>query len=145
MSDTVQPAQIPQQQLFGAFLQTPQKRRWPVAAALVGVALTAGGLRLVAAQTGVNVVTPRGVRTIEMGMTTTQVNHLLGKPFALADSPDGRDCFRYGYPNLDNPSFVVSTLCYEEMRLREISQERYTAWNVSEDGSRIQQAGQLPE
>src|SRR5688572_27244468 len=137
MSDSATPAPAPQQKLFSVFLEAPQRRRWPVAAVLIGVALTAGGLRAVTGRTGVNIVTPRGIRTVEPGMTTYQVNDLLGRPFALADSTDGLDCYRYGYPNLDNPSFVVWSLCYEEKRLREISQQRYTAWSVSEDGSQL--------
>ncbi|HVE87192.1 MAG TPA: hypothetical protein VND93_30260 [Myxococcales bacterium] len=138
MSDATQPDQAPQQQVFfRVFLEAPQRRRWPVAAVLVGVGLTVAGLRLVAAQTGVNVVTPRGIRTVEPGMTTYEVNRLLGKPFALADSHSGLDCFRYGYPNFESPSFVVYSLCYEEARLREISQQRYTAWTISEDGTHL--------
>ena len=133
------PAPVPQQKLFSVFLEAPTRRRWPVAAVLVGLALTVGGMRLVTTPSGVNIVTPRGVRTVEKGMTKYQVNDLLGRPFALASSRGGMDCFRYGYPNLDNPSFVVWSLCYEEARLRDITQQHYTAWMVSEDGTRIEQ------
>jgi len=127
----------PRQQIFAAFLEAPQRRRWPVTVVLAGLALTVGSLRLVATQTGTNVVTPRGIQTIEPGMTEHEVNHLLGKPFAPAASPEGMDCFRYGYPNLESPSFVVYSLCYQEAQLHGISQQRYSAWAMSEDGTLV--------
>lgn len=128
--------------IFQAFLETPQRRKAPWVAVVVGLALTAGAIRLVTLQDGTNIVTPHGVRTVREGMTRPEVTHLLGKPFAFADSRNGMDCYRYGYPNMENPSFVVYSLCYEEARLRDISEQRYTAWTVSEDGSRLTPPGE---
>ncbi|HEY8206973.1 MAG TPA: hypothetical protein VIG99_05810 [Myxococcaceae bacterium] len=130
------------QQIFGAFLETPQKQRWSLPATLLGIALTVVGVRLVTHREGTNIVTPRGIQTVHTGMTKPEVNQLLGRPFAFAEAHDGLDCYRYGYPNLENPSFVVYSLCYEEAHLRDISQQRYTTWTVSEDGSRMTPAGQ---
>lgn len=128
--------------IFQAFLETPQRRKAPWVAVVVGLALTAGAIRLVTLQDGTNIVTPHGIRTVRQGMSRPEVNHLLGKPFAFADSRNGMDCYRYGYPNLENPSFVVYSLCYEEAHLRDISEQRYTGWTVSEDGSHLTPAGE---
>ena len=76
--------------LFGAFLEAPQKRRWPVLAVLVGIALTAGGLRLVASRTGGipdltgedgAVLVPAG----DPGALTAAVRSLLDDPGRAAD------------------------------------------------------------
>ena len=108
MSDSTSTASSPKQQIFGAFLQAPPKRRWPLAGVVIGIALTVLGVRLVVRRDGINVVTPRGIRTVHTGMTRPEVNDILGRPFALAEARDGLDCYRYGYPNLENPSFVVA-------------------------------------
>ena len=127
--------------IFRAFLDTPQRRKAPWVAVVVGMALTAGAIRLVTTTDGTNVVTPHGIRTVREGMSKPEVNHLLGRPFAFADSRNGMDCYRYGYPNIENPSFVVYSICYEEARLRDISEQRYTSWTVSEDGSELTPGG----
>jgi SmpA/OmlA family protein len=128
--------------IFRAFLEKPQRRKAPWVALVVGLTLTAGAIRLVTLRDGTNIVTPRGVRTVHQGMTRPEVNQLLGRPFALADSRNGMDCYRYGYPNLENPSFVVYSLCYDEARLHDISEQRFTSWTVNEDGSELTPAGQ---
>src|SRR3954470_4510165 len=123
MSDTTpSPALTSKQQIFGAFLEAPQKRRWPLTAVGIGIGLTVLGVRLVVHRDGTNVVTPHGIRTVHAGMTRPEVNPLLGKPFALAEARDGLDCYRYGYPNMETPSFVVYSLCYEEAHLRDVSE-----------------------
>jgi hypothetical protein len=137
MSDPTSTASSPKQQIFGAFLQVPQKRRWHVAGVVIGIALTVLGVRLVARRDGINIVTPRGIRTVQTGMTRPEVNDILGRPFALAEARDGLDCYRYGYPNLENPSFVVYSICYQEARLRDISEQRYSTWTISDDGSQL--------
>src|SRR3954469_24226403 len=130
MSDSTSPApvSVPRQQLFGAFLVAPQRRRWPLTAVVIGLALTVLGVRLVLLRDGTNIVTPHGIRTVHAGMTRPEVNHLLGKPFSLAGARDRMYCYRYRYPNLETPSFVVYSLSYQEARLRDVSEQRYVSW-----------------
>lgn len=113
--------------LFGAILEPPRRRRWPWVVLIAGLS----GLSIVAAvhrtAGATNVMTPTGVHTVRTGMTTGEVSHLLGKPFDVRRQADGAECFKYGHPTLEMASFVVYDVCYEQGRLRDVTQKEYTA------------------
>lgn len=119
-----------QDALFTAFReQKPSRARWALlpAAALV---LGAGGWALSRqADRTYRVVTPRGIITVSHGMTPQEVTGLLGKAITL-DRTGASECYRYGQPTLVAESFVVYSVCYEDGKLRDVVQRKYSAWQV---------------
>lgn len=129
--------------LFGAFLEQRRTRRAPVAAVLAACAATVALFKVATIETGFNVITPYGVKTVKVGMTTAEVNSVLGRPWA----PDhrggegGSECYRYGRLTMEAPSFVVYSVCYEQAKLRDVTEQRFSAWQVSEDGQELAPPG----
>jgi hypothetical protein len=74
-------------------------------------------------------VTPRGIRTVRLGMTTAEVQEALGT--AIQHQREGAlECVRYGMPTLKSPSFAVTQICSEEGRVVRFKEERFEASQV---------------
>ncbi|WP_426756155.1 hypothetical protein [Myxococcus sp. Y35] len=121
--------------LFTAFQKDRKvpRGRWAGAllAALVPVALGVGFWVIAKGEEKTfRVVTPNGFKSMRGGMTTEQVSALLGRPITLERDASGAECYRYGTPNLVNPTFVIYSVCYEGGKLRDVKTHQYSAWNV---------------
>jgi len=82
----------------------------------------------------IRVETPWGMRTVRQGMAPADVEPLMGSPVTRELRGDV-ECFQYGRPTVNHPTFVLYTVCYEDGKLRDISQRRYDAWVVTSDGA----------
>ena len=132
--------------LFTAFQESgPVPRgRWAAAlmAALVPVVLGVGFWALARneAQT-YRLITPAGIKSVRGGMTTDQVVGLLGRPITLEQGENGAECYRYGQPNFVNPQFLIYTVCYEDGKLRDVKQQKFSAWKVDPDTGTFEAPG----
>lgn len=121
--------------LFHAFRVEPERRRrWPfvvgallLAAPLIGWALTQR------TEGATDIITRHGFKTVRPGMTEQQVHALLGRPLA-SDLRQGEGCHRYGMPTMETPSFVLYSVCFEDGKLRDVTQRRYSAWDMTKPG-----------
>jgi len=82
----------------------------------------------------IRVETYRGLKTVHRGMSPQDVSPLLGEPIGK-ERRGNLECYQYGRPTLKAPSFTLHTVCYEDGKLREVSERRYNSWIVLEDGS----------
>jgi hypothetical protein len=78
--------------------------------------------------------THRGLRTVRRGMSPQDVKGILGQPIAR-ERRGNLECFQYGRPSIKVPSYTLHTLCYEDGKLREVSERRYNSWIVTGDGA----------
>ncbi|AGC41410.1 hypothetical protein MYSTI_00051 [Myxococcus stipitatus DSM 14675] len=110
-----------------------QKGRWAAAlvAAIIPVTL-AVGFWVLAREEAVTfrVVTPHGFKSITGGMTSDQVVALLGRPMTREQDATGADCYRHGTPSMEKEFFLVYSVCYQDGKLRDVKQQKYSAWNV---------------
>lgn len=132
--------------LFTAFREGgPVPRgRWAGAllAALVPVVLGVGFWVLASneAQT-YRLITPAGIKSVRGGMTADEVVALLGRPITLEQGEKGAECYRYGQPNFINPQFLIYTVCYEGGKLRDVKQQKFSAWKVDPDTGTFEAPG----
>ncbi|NMO22058.1 hypothetical protein HPC49_14100 [Pyxidicoccus fallax] len=132
--------------LFTAFKEGgPVPRgRWAAAlmAALVPVVLGVGFWALAKGEEHTyRLITPAGIKSVRGGMTTDQVVALLGRPIALEQDASGAECYRYGQPNFVNPQFLIYTVCYENGKLRDVKQQKFSAWKVDPDTGTFEAPG----
>ncbi|MBZ4417565.1 hypothetical protein [Myxococcus sp. RHSTA-1-4] len=132
--------------LFTAFKEGgPVPRgRWAMAlmAALVPVVLGVGFWALAKGEEHTyRLITPTGIKSVRGGMSTEQVSALLGRPITLERDGSGAECYRYGQPNLVNPQFLIFTVCYEDGKLRDVKQQKFSAWKVDPDTSTFEAPG----
>jgi hypothetical protein len=83
---------------------------------------------------GYRVQTPRGVKSVRIGMPAAEVGSVLGKPFAVAESRGDAQCFRYGYPSMDPRGFPIYSACYQEAKLSELRESWFRVTSVGPDG-----------
>ncbi len=108
--------------MFGAFTAPQQRRRylpW-----ILGITALFAGLVAIAAQRDpavFNLVTPKGIKTVRLEMTTSQVQSMLGQPIARVGA---EDCFHYGWPKME-ADFDVYRVCFDNGRVREVKTERF--------------------
>jgi hypothetical protein len=132
--------------LFTAFKEGgPVPRgRWAMAllAALVPVVLGVGFWALARGEEHTyRLITPNGIKSVRGGMTTDQVVALLGRPITLERDASGAECYRYGQPNFVNPQFLIYTVCYEDGKLRDVKQQKFSAWKVDPDTGTFEAPG----
>jgi hypothetical protein len=121
--------------LFHAFRVEPERRkRWPfvVLGALL-LAVPAGWALTQHPEGATDIITRHGFKTVRQGMSEEQVHSLLGRPLA-SDLARGEGCHRYGMPTMDTPSFILYSVCFEDGKLREVTQRRYSAWDMTKPG-----------
>ncbi|QSQ21388.1 hypothetical protein JY651_40410 [Pyxidicoccus parkwayensis] len=129
------PSQSDASGLFTAFQEgRPVPRgRWALAllAALIPVVLGVGFWALAKNEEHTfRLVTPQGIKSVRGGMTADQVVALLGRPITLERDERGAECYRYGQPNFINPQFLIYRVCYEDGKLLDVTQHKYSAWSV---------------
>lgn len=78
--------------------------------------------------------TYQGMRTVLRGMTPQEVSGILGPPVGREQRGD-QECFQYGRPSLKAASFILTTLCYVDGKLQNMSARRYNSWVVTSDGA----------
>jgi hypothetical protein len=122
--------------LFAAFREAPRGRRSPwLWAALAGIALSIGGVLLVAlTEDRIAVVTQFGVRSLHHGMAPDEVSGLLGRPVS-EETVDGRTCLRYAQPVRKAETVAVYTVCYRDGKLVDVSEKPFGLWRVAKDGT----------
>lgn len=111
-----------------------------MAAVLAACAATVLLFKVATLESGFNVITPYGLKTVKVGMSTNEVDQVLGRPWA----PDRRgngDCYRYGRLTMEASSFVVYSVCYDQAKLTDVAEQRFSAWQVSEDGQELAPPG----
>ncbi|QRK08824.1 hypothetical protein JQX13_01205 [Archangium violaceum] len=84
--------------------------------------------------TPIRVETTWGLRTVRKGMSPQDVSGILGQPTSK-ERRGNQECFQYGRPSIKVESFVLHVVCYEEGKLREVSEKRYNSWVVTQDGA----------
>lgn len=75
------------------------------------------------------IVTPKGARAVTVGMTVAQVDSALGAPIGT-EHTGAAQCYRYGYPTFQSPSFQVHVACFEDGKLKSVTTKRYTAEKI---------------
>ncbi|HEX8439350.1 hypothetical protein [Archangium sp.] len=75
-----------------------------------------------------------GMRTVRKGMSPQEVQGLLGQPTSK-ERRGNLECYQYGKPTINAPSFTLHVVCYEDGKLREVSEKRYNSWVVTKDGA----------
>ncbi|WP_338872460.1 hypothetical protein [Myxococcus stipitatus] len=136
-------AQTDASNLFTAFQKEGRasKGRWVAAlvASLIPVTL-AVGFWVLAREEAVTfrVVTPHGFKSITGGMTSDQVVALLGRPMTRELDETGADCYRHGTPSMEKDFFLVYSVCYQGGKLRDVKQQKYSAWSVDPDTGSFQ-------
>lgn len=134
--------------LFTAYDKEDQKAargRWALAllAALVPVVLAVVFWTLVREQRPTfQVVTDHGFKSMHGGMTTDQVMALLGRPMARETDETGADCYRHGAPSVEKEFFLVYSVCYEDGKLRDVKQRKFSAWSVEPETGSFQAPAQ---
>lgn len=133
---------------FSAF-QEPRKvnrKRWLLAALVPAALALVGGWALLRENAVTyRVITPHGIKAVRGGMTAEQVVALLGRPITLEREANGSECYRYGQPTMQQPSFLVYSVCYEGGKLRDVTSRHYSAWQVDPNtGTFVPPAGEAP-
>jgi hypothetical protein len=75
-----------------------------------------------------------GLRTVRKGMTPQEVQSRLGQPTSK-ERRGNLECYQYGKPTINEPSFTLHVVCYENGKLLEVSEKRYNSWVVTQDGA----------
>ncbi|MBF5044785.1 outer membrane protein assembly factor BamE [Aggregicoccus sp. 17bor-14] len=120
--------------LFVAFQKKEERRRrWPYALPALAILGAMVWALTQHTQGATDIITRHGFKTVKPGMTQQQVHSLLGRPLA-ADEERGKDCYRYGMPTMETPSFVLYSVCFEDGKLRDVQQRRYSAWDMTKPG-----------
>ncbi|MBX5480465.1 MAG: hypothetical protein IRZ16_01260 [Myxococcaceae bacterium] len=75
------------------------------------------------------IVTPKGLRAVHAGMSVRQVEAALGVPIGT-EANGSLQCYRYGSPTFEAPSFLVHVACFEDGKLKSLTSKRYTAERI---------------
>lgn len=124
--------------LFQAFqARRASRTRWITLVALVAGAYGLWTLAHMRATTDrERRVAARGIQAVHEGMTIEEVGGVMGNPFAVQQSQDGKaDCYQYGHPTFEKPEFPVYSLCYADGRLRDMRVRRFTLTPVGPGGT----------
>ncbi len=78
------------------------------------------------------VETAWGLRQVNKGMSPQDVSGILGQPTSK-ERRGNQECYQYGKPTINAPSFVLHVVCYEDGKLIEVSEKRYNSWVVTND------------
>ncbi|MFY2560661.1 hypothetical protein ACN469_23865 [Corallococcus terminator] len=130
--------------LFTAYDKEDRKAsrgRWALAllAALVPVGLAVVFWTFVREQRPTfQVITDHGFKSMHGGMTTDQVMALLGRPMTREKDATGADCYRHGAPSVEKEFFLVYSVCYEDGKLRDVKQQKFSAWSVEPETGTFQ-------
>ncbi len=112
------------------------KRRYFLypAAALVLLALGLWTVKFEQEAPPIRVDTLWGLRSVRKGMTPQQVQSVLGQPTSK-DRNGNVECYQYGKPTINAPTFTLHVVCYEDGKLRDVSEKRYNSWVITPDGA----------
>jgi hypothetical protein len=99
---------------------------WRWLALSVGMLAAGGWMVVYPTQHEFSIVTPLGIRVVRKGMSSEEARKMLGSPLSV-ERVGGRECKRYGMPNLTSESFAVHRLCTEAGKVVEVREERFAA------------------
>jgi hypothetical protein len=121
---------------YSAQQKSPGKLRYFLYAAVLPLLIGLGALfvRIEPEATPFRVETLWGLRTVRKGMSPQEVQGLLGQPTSK-ERRGNLECYQYGKPTINAPSFTLHVVCYEDGKLREVSEKRYNSWVVTQDGA----------
>jgi SmpA / OmlA family len=120
--------------LFVAFRTQPKRRRrLPLLLAALALSVPVSWALTQKTEGATDIITRHGFKTVKQGMSEQQVHALLGRPLAT-DESRGADCYRYGMPSMETPSFVLYSVCFEDGKLRDVQQRRYSSWDMTRPG-----------
>ncbi|PTL79442.1 hypothetical protein DAT35_35280 [Vitiosangium sp. GDMCC 1.1324] len=132
------PAQ--QKAIFRAYTEQQRSRfnrrallLYPAALALI-IGLGIWTVKFEPEATPYRVDTAWGLRTVVKGMSPQQVSGILGQPTSK-ERRGNLECYQYGRPSIKVESFVLHVVCYEDGKLREVSEKHYNSWVVTQDGA----------
>jgi hypothetical protein len=128
----------PSKPIFRAYTEQQRPSRfdlryvlYPAALLLVGV-LGKWTVSFRQEATPIRVETAWGLRTVRRGMSPQDVQSLLGQPTSK-ERRGNQECYQYGRPSIQVPTFILHVVCYEDGKLREVSEKRYNSWVVTQD------------
>lgn len=124
------------EEFFSAFRPDREKRpRWLLPSAVGAAALALALMYGFAQPSGdqYQIVTPRGMRVVNLGMSTHEVGRQLGTPIGV-ELQGGARCLRYGYPSFEEPTFVVHLACFEGEKLTSLTTSRWMAEQIAAPG-----------
>ncbi len=125
--------------IFHAYTDQPRSRvdlryfLYPAALLLI-IGLGMLTVRFEPEATPIRVDTLWGLRTVRKGMSPQEVQSRLGQPTSK-ERRGNLECYQYGKPTINAPSFTLHVVCYEDGKLREVSEKRYNSWVVTQDGA----------
>lgn len=132
----VEPA--PQKAIFRAYTEQQRTRvnrraliLYPAALVLI-IGLGTWTVKFEPEATPFRVETAWGLRTVLKGMSPQEVSGILGQPTSK-ERRGNQECYQYGRPSIKVASFVLHVVCYEDGKLREVSEKRYNSWVVTQD------------
>jgi hypothetical protein len=116
--------------------RSPSKRRYFLypAAALLIIGLGLWTVKFQQEALPIRVETAWGLRTVRKGMSPQEVQSLLGQPTSK-ERNGNVECYQYGKPTINAPSFTLHVVCYEDGKLRDVSEKRYNSWVITPDGA----------
>lgn len=116
--------------------RTRSKHRYLLYPAALLVVLGLGAVTVSYQQSAppIRVDTRWGLRTVRVGMSPQDVSSVLGQPTSKERRGD-LECYEYGRPTIKEPTFTLHVICYEDGKLREVSEKRYNSWVVTQDGA----------
>lgn len=82
----------------------------------------------------IRVDTAWGLRTVRVGMSPKDVSGILGQPVSK-ERRGNLECYQYGLPSIRVADFTLHVVCYEDGKLRDVSQKHYNSWVVTQDGA----------
>jgi hypothetical protein len=125
--------------LFTAFQERPTRRFGLRTGLLLGIVVLLGfvGNNLLRREQlkPFRLINSQGnVKTVYHGMSPQEVDTIMGKPLTR-ETLGGMDCLQYGRPTLNDPTFLLFSICYEEGKVQTVKARRFNSWVVSPNGT----------
>ena len=120
------PAERPQPQIFRRVLEPPKRMKLPYVLGAVVLLLAAVALAAYRDPDAYQVVTLKGIKTVNRDMSRSEVGSILGTPL-MAGQEDG--CVRYGNLKMD-AVFTIYVVCYDKGRVTRVSEERFETHRI---------------
>jgi hypothetical protein len=125
--------------LFTAFQERPTRRFGLRTGLLLGIvavlALVGNNLLRREQLKPYRLINAQGnVKTVYHGMSPQEVDTIMGRPLTR-ETLSGMDCLQYGRPTLNDPTFLLFSICYVEGKVETVKARRFNSWVVTPNGT----------